>query len=118
MEELTLDKIFSFIANKAVLMTLLPSLFLNVLIDITKNLDIFVTTNKTGKIIVLNGLISLLGLGFGLIYYFILELPAVECTLHSLAIVGISYLLHKINFYELTKRYITNKIEGRKHYHE
>lgn len=94
----------SFIANKAILMTLMPSLFLNVVIDATKGLLEFKT--RAGKVIVLNGLLSLLGLVFGFIYHFLLQLPLDECLLHSVSIVGVSYLLYYIKVYHLFKAII------------
>lgn len=114
MEDLSFTKILELIASKAVLMTLLPSLFLNVVIDSTKHLDAFTLTNKAGRIIVLNGLLSLLGLGFGLIYYFLLKLSLDECVLHSLAIVGLSYLFYQIKIYDLIKKKINDRLESTK----
>lgn len=107
MEE-TLISLFKFLGNKAILMTLLPSLFLNVFIDATKEHLTFKT--KAGRIIALNGLISILGLGFGVLYHFLLYIPLETCFLHSMAIVGISYTFYKIGIYNLFKQYIEKKL--------
>lgn len=106
MEE-SIYRALSFLGNKAVLMTLMPSLFLNVIIDATKGLLEFKT--RANKIFILNGLLSLLGLGFGFIYHYLLHLPIDECLLHSLAIVGVSYVFYKVGIYDLFKA-IINKL--------
>lgn len=101
-------RFFAFLGNKAILMTLLPALLLNVIIDATKGLMEF--TNKKGRLFVLNGLLSLFGLAFGFLYHFLLDLPLDECVLHSFAIVGLSYVFYKVGIYDLFKN-IINKIK-------
>lgn len=98
----------NFLGNKAILMTLLPSLLLNVMIDATKGL--LALRTKAGKIIVLNGFLCFLGLLFGFIYHYLLHLPMDECLLHSMAIVGVSYVFYKIGIYDLFKA-IINKLK-------
>lgn len=104
----SLYRFFAFLGNKAILMTLLPSLLLNVVIDATKGLLEFKT--RAGKVIILNGLFSLLGLTFGFMYYYMLHLPLDECLLHSFAIVGVSYILYYVDIYNVLKA-IMNKIK-------
>lgn len=104
MEE-SIYKFLAFLGNKAILMTLLPSLLLNVIIDVTKGLLEY--TNEKGKVFILNGLLSLFGFAFGFIYYFLLKIPLDECVLHSFAIVGLSYLFFKISIYDIFKGIIS-----------
>lgn len=115
MEEITLTKVVSFLASKVVLMTLLPSLFLNAVIDSVENSNILNPTSKISKLIISNGLISVLGIGFGILYYFALNTPIDECILHSFAITGVSYLFCKIDIYDLAKTAINEKLEGKQH---
>lgn len=116
MEEITLTKFVTFISSKVVLMTLLPSLLLNAIMDSLSNANIFNPTSKVNKLFITNGLLSLLGLLFGLIYYLVLNTPLDESILHALAITGVSYLFCKIDIYDLIKTTINKKLEGRKHH--
>ena len=105
-----LKPIIDFLGNKVILMTLLPSLLLNVIIDVTKG--IFEYTTDKGRVIILNGLFSFFGLAFGFIYYFLLQLPLDECVLHSMAIVGLSYLFFRVSIYDIFKS-IINKLQSK-----
>lgn len=98
-------RFFAFLGNKAILMTLLPSLLLNVIIDATKGLLEY--TNAKGRVFILNGLLSLLGLAFGMIYYHFLNVPLDESVLHSFAIVGLSYLFFRISIYDIFRNIIS-----------
>ena len=113
MEELTLSQIINFIGSKVVLMTLLPSLFLNAIIDSIENSNILNPTSKISKLVISNGLISVLGIGFGILYYFTLNISIDECILHSFAITGVSYLFCKIDIYDLAKTAINKKFKGK-----
>lgn len=113
MEELSLSQIINFIGSKVILMTLLPSLFLNVIIDSIQESNIVNPNSKISTLTITNGLLSVLGLFFGLIYYFVLNTPIDECILHSLAIVGLSYLFCRIDIYDLVKNKINNKLENK-----
>lgn len=106
----SLYRFFAFLSNKAILMTLLPSLLLNVIIDATKGLLEFKT--QAGRVFILNGLLSLLGLSFGFIYHFLLHLPLDECILHSMAICGVSYVFYKVGIYDIFKG-IINKLQNK-----
>ena len=113
MEELSLTQVIGFIGSKVVLMTLLPSLLLNAIMDSIDNANIFNPTNKISKLFITNGLLSLLGLLFGILYYLALNIPLDESILHALAITGVSYLFCKVDIFDLAKKTINKKLEGK-----
>ncbi len=109
MEEL---KIFiDYVGHQGLLMTLIPSLFLNVIIDIVRKYIFFKTRNEEKLVLV--GLLSLFGLVFGFLYYYILGIDLNTCCIHAGFITILSYFFYKIDIYKLLYKIIVgilNKI--------
>lgn len=103
MEDLT--NFVNYVGLKAILMTLVPSLFLNVIIDITRK--IFIFTTASNEKLALSGLISFLGLGFGFLYYVVGGLTLQDSCLHAGFISIVSYFFYKIDIYKLLYKILT-----------
>ena len=101
MENEKLVEIINYLGAENIVLTLVPALLINIIVDFTKDKLNFKT--KGGKLIALNGLLSFLGFIFGIIYYFALDLKLYIALTHSLIICVLSYIFYKIYIYELFK---------------
>lgn len=104
-------KLLGVLKNKEILLALLPALFINILINYTNNLLVCSICNKKRKVL-LSGILSFIGILFGLSYYFIHGMSLNTSLIYSLAITFLSYLFYKIDIYKLLQL-IINKIVKR-----
>ncbi len=95
----------NYVGLRAILMTLVPSLFLNIIIDMTRKILVFTTTNN--EKLALSGLISFLGLGFGFAYYVIGGLSLQDACLHAGFISILSYFFYRVDIYKLLYKILT-----------
>lgn len=103
MEEL--NTFVNFIGHQALLMTLIPSLFLNVIIDIIKKY-IWIKTKNEEKLAVVS-ILCFLGLVFGFLYYYIFEISLSDSSIHAGFITITSYFFYKIDIYKLLYKVLT-----------
>ena len=97
MEELS--TFINFIGHKALLMTLIPSLFLNVIIDIVKKY-IGINSKNEEKLAVVS-ILCFLGLVFGFLYYYIGGINLTDSSIHAGFITITSYFFYKVDIYRL-----------------
>lgn len=106
-----LYNIIGIIKNKEILLALLPALFINILINYTNNLLVCNICNKKRKVL-LGGILSFIGILFGLSYHFIHGMNLNDSLIYSLSITFLSYLFYKIDIYKLLQA-IINKLAKR-----
>lgn len=94
-----------FTTNDMIMYVLLPSLALNVLMDISQ--DIIKDTRIPNNITSYTSILVLLGILFGLYYNIILAIEAAVCFKYTLSIIITSYLFHKSGIWDL----LTNKLQ-------
>ena len=101
MENEKILELINYFGAVNILATVIPSLLINVLIDLTKNLFVF-----KSRRISLNSLLVFLGILFGVLYYFILDIELFMAITHSFIIVIFSYIFYKLNIYDLLKNIV------------
>lgn len=101
MEQQKIIELVNYFGAVNILATVVPSLLINVILDLTKNVFIF-KYQKTS----LNSLLVFLGLLFGVLYYFVLEVDIFISLTHSFLIVIFSYLFYKLAIYDLIKKIV------------
>lgn len=97
-------EVVNYLGAENILLTLMPALLINIMVDMTKHLLNFKT--KSGQVVALNGLLSFLGFIFGIIYFFALDIKFYLALVHSLVICFLSYTFYKLQIYELLKKIV------------